>query len=56
MVYLGLGDKARAIAYLEQALAADSQMVAWVGHDAIFDSLRAEPRFVALLQRLNFVK
>ena len=56
MVYLGIGDKPRAIAYLEQALAADSQMLAWLGHDAIFDSLRSEPRFVALLKRLNFVK
>ena len=56
MVCLGIGDKPRAIAYLEQALAADSQMLAWLGHDAIFDSLRSEPRFVALLKRLNFVK
>ena len=56
MVHLGVGEKARAIAYLEQALAADSQMLAWPGHDAIFDSLRGEPRFVTLLKRLNFVK
>ena len=56
MVYLGIGDKPRAIAYLEQALAADSQMLAWLGYDAIFDSLRSEPRFVVLLKRLNFVK
>ena len=56
MAYLGLGDKARAIDYLEKALAADSQMLAWLGYDSIFDSLRGEPRFVALLKRLNFVK
>jgi serine/threonine-protein kinase len=56
MVYLGLGDKARAIDNLEKALAADSQMLAWLGYDAIFDSLRGEPRFTALLNRLNFVK
>ncbi len=56
LVYLGLGDKARAIDNLERALAADSQMLAWLGHDTIFDSLRSEPRFVALLKRLNFVK
>ena len=56
MAYLGIGDKARAIDNLEKALAADSQMLAWLGHDPIFDPLRGEPRFVALLKRLNFVK
>ena len=56
LVYLGLGDHARTIDYLEKALAADSQMLAWIGHDRIFDSLRGEPRFIALLKRLNFVK
>jgi serine/threonine protein kinase/tetratricopeptide (TPR) repeat protein len=56
LVSLGIGDKVKAIDYLEKALAADSQMLAWLGHDKIFDSLRGEPRFVALLKRLNFVK
>ncbi len=56
LVYLGLGDHARALDYLERALAADSQMMAWLGEDAMFDSLRSEPRFNALLQKLNFVK
>ncbi|MEP6833434.1 MAG: protein kinase [Gemmatimonas sp.] len=54
MVYLGAGDKARAIDNLEKARAADSQMLAWLGYDSIFDSLRSEPRFVALLKKLNF--
>jgi hypothetical protein len=30
-------------------------MLAWLGQDAVFDSLRSEPRFVALLKKLNFV-
>jgi TolB-like protein/Tfp pilus assembly protein PilF/tRNA A-37 threonylcarbamoyl transferase component Bud32 len=55
LVYLGLGDHARALDNLEGALAADSQMMAWIGHDAIFDSLTSEPRFIALLKRMNFV-
>jgi TolB-like protein/tRNA A-37 threonylcarbamoyl transferase component Bud32 len=54
LVYLGLGERGRAIDYLERALAADSQMLGWLGYDAIFDSLREEPRFVALLKRLRF--
>ncbi|HEX9166399.1 MAG TPA: protein kinase [Gemmatimonadales bacterium] len=55
MVHLGLGDKSRAIDYIEQALAADSQMIPWLGRDAMFDSLRSEPRFQALLRKLEFI-
>jgi hypothetical protein len=46
----------RAIEYLEKAYDTDSQLLAWLGQDAMFDSLRAEPRFVALLRKLHFVK
>jgi TolB-like protein/Tfp pilus assembly protein PilF len=53
LVYLGLGDRARALENLEQALAADSQMMAWISRDAIFDPIRSEPRFVALLKRMG---
>jgi TolB-like protein/Tfp pilus assembly protein PilF len=56
LVYLGLGDRARALDHLQQALAADSQMMAWIGRDAIFDSIRSEPRFVALMRKLRFVQ
>ena len=56
LVYLGLGDHTRAIDDLERALAADSQMLGWLGLDAIFDPLRSEPRFVALLKKLNFIE
>jgi TolB-like protein/Tfp pilus assembly protein PilF len=53
LVNLGLGDRVRALDNLEQALAADSQMMAWLGQDRIFDPLRSEPRFGALLKRLR---
>ena len=53
LVHLGLGDRVRALDSLEQALAADSQMMAWLGQDRIFDPLRSEPRFVALLKKLR---
>lgn len=50
-----LVDRTRALDNLDAALAADSQMMAWIGHDAMFDSLRSEPRFIALMKRMNFV-
>ena len=56
LVYLGLGDHARALDYLERALAANSQMIAWLGRDAMFDPLRSELRFIALMKKLNFVE
>jgi len=53
LVHLGLGDRARALDNLERALAADSQMMPWIGWDAIFDPLRSEPRFAALLKKMG---
>jgi eukaryotic-like serine/threonine-protein kinase len=55
MVYIGLGDHKRALDYLEQAYAADSQFMVWLGQGHLFDPLRKEPRFIALLEKLNFV-
>lgn len=55
IVYLGLGDRARAMDYLEQAFAADSQwLIMFLPHDRIFDPIRAEPRFAALMKKLGF--
>jgi len=53
LVHLGLGERARTIDDLEQALAADSQMMPWIGRDTIFNSIRSEPRFVALLMKIG---
>jgi serine/threonine protein kinase len=53
LVHLGLGDRVRALDNLERALAADSQMMPWVGRDAIFDSIRSQPRFAALLSKMG---
>ncbi len=53
LVYLGLGDHARALDNLERALAANSQMMAWISRDAIFDPIRSEPRFAALLEKMG---
>jgi serine/threonine-protein kinase len=54
IVYLGMGNHARALDYLEQAYASDSQWMVWLKEDRIFDPLRSEPRFKVLMKKLNF--
>jgi len=56
LIYLGLGDRERALNYLEQSYTADSQWLGWLKGDRIFDPLRSEPRFVALIKELRFEK
>ena len=56
MIHLGLGDRDRALDLLEQASAADSQWMMYLKIDHIFDSLRADPRFVALMKKCHFEK
>jgi serine/threonine-protein kinase len=53
VVYLGLGDRERAVSYLEQSYAADSQWLGWLKIDHFFDPLRSDPRFVALMKKLR---
>jgi hypothetical protein len=53
LVYLGLGDRPHTLDNLERALAADSQMMAWIARDTIFDPIRSEPRFAALLNKMG---
>ncbi len=56
LVYLGLGDRARALDYLEQAYAASSEQLVWLKIDKIYDPLRSEPRFIALFKQLRFAR
>jgi eukaryotic-like serine/threonine-protein kinase len=53
LIHLGLGDHKRTMDYLEAAYAADSQWLGWLKHDHIFDPLRKEPRFEALLKKVR---
>ena len=53
IVQLGFGDRGRALDYLERAYASDSQWMGWLNKDRMFDPLRSEPRFQALLTRIG---
>ncbi|HEY6050733.1 MAG TPA: hypothetical protein VIZ58_05740, partial [Thermoanaerobaculia bacterium] len=53
LVYLGLGDRARAMDSLEKAYAGDSQWLGWLKNDKTFDPLRPDPRFGVLLKKLR---
>jgi adenylate cyclase len=56
IVYLGMGDSGRAMDYLEQAYSAHSQWLCWLKMDRIFDPLRKEPRFIALMKKVHLDK
>ena len=51
-VYAGLGDRARALDWLDRGVGTDSYQV-YLGIDATFRSLHAEPRFRALLKKIG---
>jgi hypothetical protein len=53
IVYLGIGDRSRNLDYLGRAYATDSQWLGCLKYDHIFDPLRAEPRFTALLKKVR---
>ena len=52
--YLGLGDKDRALTYLEQAYEEQDPALFYLKVWPFLDPLRPEPRFQALLRRVNF--
>jgi tetratricopeptide (TPR) repeat protein len=53
LVYLGLGDKRRALDWLEKAYEVRSQWLPLLKVDRIFDLLRSEPRFIALQKKVG---
>jgi len=56
LVYAGLGDKGKAFDSLDKAFDERSTLLTYLKMDPRFDSLRAEPRFQAMLRRLNFLE
>jgi len=53
IIYTGLGDKDRAFEVLNRAVDEDSYMMTQVPARPMFDSLRSDPRYPALLRRMN---
>ena len=53
LVYVGLGENAQAIEWLEKAKAERDPFLIYIKVDPNFDSLRGEPLFQALLESLG---
>jgi tetratricopeptide (TPR) repeat protein len=54
LIHAGLGNKEQALASLERAFTERSTWMPFLIFDPEVDSLRSEPRFQALLRRMNF--
>ena len=54
-VYLGLGEKAKALDWIEKAYE-DRDPLLWWNADRLYDSVRNEPRFQALMQKVERLK
>jgi serine/threonine-protein kinase len=52
-VYLGLKQRAEALAWLERTVEERGNASVWMGREPKLDSLRGDPRFKALLRRMN---
>ncbi len=55
-VHLALGDRARSLSLLEEAVQRRSPSVVWAHVDPRFDGLRLEPEFRTLMNRLGFAQ
>jgi tetratricopeptide (TPR) repeat protein len=53
MIYCTLGDEERALSELERALSIRDARLVWLGVDPLFDRLRDQERFEALLRQTN---
>jgi tetratricopeptide (TPR) repeat protein len=55
-IYAALGDKTTALDLLEKAHEDRDRHLLWIKVDHDYDSLRSEPRFIALLQKVGLDK
>jgi tetratricopeptide (TPR) repeat protein len=53
VVYTGLGEKDRAFEYLDKGFEERDMHLPWEVRDPVFDSLRVDPRWSTVLERLD---
>jgi hypothetical protein len=53
IVYVGLGDRERAVAWLDKAYQDRSAFLIWLKVEPLFDPLRSDPGFQDLLRRVG---
>ena len=53
IIYVGLGEKDEAFAWLEKAYEEHNASLPFLKVDPIFDSLRSDSRFTALLKKMG---
>ena len=53
LVYAGIGDKNRAFAWLNKAVAGRSHWLVWLNRDPRWDRIRSDPRFDDLQKRVG---
>jgi adenylate cyclase len=56
IIYLGLGDKERALNGLQKAYEVRSQWLTFLKVERVFDPLRSDPRFIELLKKVHLDK
>ena len=56
LIYIGLGEKDQAFAWLDKAYAERCDFLVYLPTDPMADPLRSDPRFLALLGRLGLKK
>jgi serine/threonine-protein kinase len=53
LIHVGLGEKEEALNWLEKAMLDRSEAAGWFAVTPELDGLRSEPRFKAMLKRMN---
>ena len=53
LIYIGLGDKDEALNWLEKHMLSRAETASWYAVSPQLDELRSEPRFKAMLKRMN---